>query len=250
MIMRNKRSFLSLNFFTLIELLVVIAIIAILASMLLPALQKARERGLAISCTAKMKQMVTGYHMYWEDAKMSLPPTMTREGSGKPWLSWYWYLSPYVGLPNYESHSKLLADLSTKKGKTVYDCPSVVKHSNNELGAAPTYKFTAHKFNRNMHGQSESAEPNCLNNSNTLVFVDGDHGDVASAFGTAAWYRLTRIWGDKEYGQGAGLHTGQVTIGFWDGHVGMVKTQFYTDSNGVSRFGIPGTIEEYKKYWQ
>ena len=85
----NKFTF--LHAFTLIELLVVIAIIAILAAVLLPALNQARVKGQGISCLSNEKQLAQIYLFYADDHDAYLPSMDNLGGQGvvspKEWLN-------------------------------------------------------------------------------------------------------------------------------------------------------------------
>lgn len=66
--------------FSLVELLIVVAIIAILAAILLPALNSAREKGLAISCLSNLKQAALTAHSYADSFDSQL--LLSHTGSG------------------------------------------------------------------------------------------------------------------------------------------------------------------------
>ncbi|MGA2749877.1 MAG: prepilin-type N-terminal cleavage/methylation domain-containing protein [Verrucomicrobiota bacterium] len=89
--------------FTLIELLVVISIISILASMLLPALAKAKEKGVSIFCVNNLREIGLAMQMYGDDSEDRLPVSYANIGTpgAGGWTNsptpWTVALYPYFG---------------------------------------------------------------------------------------------------------------------------------------------------------
>jgi len=142
------KTFFAKRSFTLIELLVVIAIIAILAGMLLPALNQARERAKQTTCTNNLNTAGKAVGFYADDMKDYFPAECStmwitgKQENGRGAMVGYWpsdrYLSSLFGAYRYKN--------MTNNSK--YICPSAA--SDPEFAAWTENSYNTYGYNANM----------------------------------------------------------------------------------------------------
>jgi prepilin-type processing-associated H-X9-DG protein/prepilin-type N-terminal cleavage/methylation domain-containing protein len=260
--------------FTLIELLVVIAIIAILASLLLPALTRAKSQAVSVACLSNLKQLAVCWHSYASDNSDLLVPNNSVMGftpttnntdinstlaAGTSWC---------MGTPSSDVTTSNVENgllFPYNRSLAIYRCPadkSVVLGADGNPLPSGQLRERSYNMSQSVNGYPEF-DPNLLmleipwfkrltdisnpNTSSCLVFIDEDAAAIQDAqFGmpTAPDYPNPNYWWDFP----ANRHNQGANFSFADGHVEHWKWQFPKIYQGWNPQTVPAAeMADYKR---
>ncbi len=229
--MRNPRPSLlakaaELPAFTIIELLVVIVIIALLASLLLPALARAKESGKAVVCASNVRQLAIAVATYAQDNKNLLPDFLQwlHSTPGDPANGGL----PMVSVPGDLSTGELFPYLKTKP---VYLCPSdkppVPSQPLRPSGLPRTCSYALNCIFCHDNDTSRFVTP-----SQTLLFMEPNLGsnDTSGLVGPVLWMGVTNALSSR--------HNGTGHLAYCDAHVERVSTSTATKLERSKHFWL------------
>jgi prepilin-type N-terminal cleavage/methylation domain-containing protein/prepilin-type processing-associated H-X9-DG protein len=196
--------------FTLLELLVVMGVVAVLATLMLPALNRARTKAEAVICLNNLRQWGLATQLYAADHNDLLPPEGTpNPGERSTNTGWYIQLPRQISLPRYHE-MPWRTNAEANPGRTVWLCPSNPRRSNGR-------NLFHYCLNEHINGTGEANRPVALTtipNPSSAVWLFDSKNLPAVGY-----------WGFVH----TNLHGGGANLTFLDGHAQRFRKPAYWD---------------------